>query len=65
MQPEHAELVARNWTYRDWFSETHPFQHKVRYVKELMEMFDAVGVFAGEKPISWLFKKPGNQLGTY
>ena len=59
--PEHAEVAAKHWYFKDWFAATLPFEQKVKYLRELILRLAGVGIFVEgqDEPVSWTFMKAG------
>jgi hypothetical protein len=58
--PEHAELAAKEW--KNWFVATWPVDLKVKYLRELIIRYGAIGIFTSDdltQPIGWIFRKNG------
>ena len=66
LKPEHAELVAKNYEIKDWFTELSPYEAKRQFIDHLIRNFIGIGAFLTEdpsEPIAWNFRKPGIYLG--
>ena len=60
--PEHAELVAKNWTLQNWFAAIFPTELKAKYLRDLIIRFDTVGIYTTDDlihPVGWGFRKTG------
>jgi hypothetical protein len=56
-------LVAKYWITQNPFLATFPVHLKVRYLRELIIRYGALGMFTEEdptRPIGWIFRKNGN-----
>ncbi len=60
--PEHAEVAAKYWNPA---TIEYPLENRIRYLKELISRYGAVGTFSIDdptQPLSWIFNKTGIYL---